>query len=647
MTEGYLLDLYQDGPWMVLWLKVESGVRVFRHRFTRPLYILPGKLGVDEAASMVGSHPYVEGVSVERKQVGLKGCIRDVVRVDVSEARHVYEIISRFRYFDPEAEFYYHDIPADIYYLYVNGVMPASKVLVDDSSDGTVKGLRQVEDDRVDYDPPPFTIAQAGDEDIERLVEDLDPDIIVAPSSMVYGVRGVCRDSLRSPRMYGRYVRVYGRVLVDPDLALPVGLHGLYELSRVSMLPLSRAASARLGVFINSAEMYEAYRRGILIPRRSGMAEQFRSGLSMIRCDRGGLHLQCKPGVYWMVAEYDYVSLYPSIMAKMNISPETVNCECCRRDASRVPGLDYWVCTRRRGLVSNVVSRLLERRRKLRPILNRAYYYRMRDSALKWMLCACFGYLGYRKARFGRVEGHQCISAYAREVMLRSVEVARGRGLKVIYGVVDSIFVEGGDVELYRRLPEELELATGFDVRLENIYRWIVFLESKKVRGVAALSRYYGRTLDGRIVVRGIELRRRSAPMLIKRLQESIIKVLSGADTPGELYVKGQECLELIENWVDGVKNGKVRSEELAFRVRLSRGSYASMQPYYKAALKLKREGFDVRPGQYVEYIFSPSGPIPLKLADEGWYDREYYARLTMESALQLIRPILMLNSKL
>lgn len=643
MIEGYLLDLYPDGPWMVLWVKVGSETRVFRHRFTPSLYISPGKLEPEEAASIVEGHPHVEDVSIEEWQVGLKGCTRLVVRINVSEAKYMRRIISRFRFLDPEAEYYYYDVPADVYYLYVHGVAPASKVLIEDSN-GIVKAIRYAEDDSVDYDPPPFTAIQAEGENLESVIDDLDPDIIVAPASRIYGFEGLSRDRNRSPRMFRGYVRLYGRVLVDPDKALPVGLHGLYELSRVSMLPLSRAASAKLGVFINSAEMYEAYRRRILIPRNAGVAEQFRTGLSMIKCDRGGLHLQCSPGVYWMVAEYDYVSLYPSIMAKMNISPETVNCECCRRDAPRVPGLDYWVCTRRRGLVSTVVSRLLERRRKLRPILNRAYYYRMRDSALKWMLCACFGYLGYRKARFGRVEGHQCISAYAREVMLRSVEVVRGRGLKVIYGVVDSVFVEGGDIELYKRLPEELRLATGFDVRLENIYRWIVFLESKNIRGVASLSRYYGKTLDGEIVVRGIELRRRSAPMFVRRLQQSIIKVLNSADTPDELYTRANECLEVVEKWVDSVKNGRVRNEELAFKVRLSRRSYASMQPYYKAALKLKMEGFRVKPGQDVEYIFSPSGPTPLKLADEGWYDRKYYAKLTMESALQLVRPILMLN---
>ncbi len=646
MVEGYLLDLYPDGPWMVLWVKVGGETRVFRHRFTLPFYILPGRLELEEATSIIRGDTYVEGVSVEEWQVGLKGCVREVIRVDVSEVKYARRLISRFRYFDPEAEYYYYDVPVDVYYLYVHGVMPASKILVEDSN-GVVKAIRQVEDDRVDYDPPPFTILQAVDRDIERLIGGLDPDIIVAPASVVYGLRGVCRDEFRSPRVFRGYVRVYGRVFVDPGLALPVGLHGLYELSRVSMLPLSRAASSKLGAFINSAEMYEAYKRKILVPRQAGIGEQFRNGLSLMKCDRGGLHLQCKPGVYWMVAEYDYVSLYPSIMAKMNISPETVNCECCRKDAPRVPGLEYWVCTRRRGLVSTVVSRLLERRRKLRLILDRAYYYRMRDSALKWMLCACFGYLGYKKARFGRVEGHQCISAYAREVMLRSVEVARSKGLRVIYGVVDSVFVEGGDVELYKKLPRELELATGFEVRLENIYRWIVFLESKRTRGISALSRYYGKTLDGRVKVRGIELRSRSTPRIVKRLQQNIIKVLSSADTPRELYMKSYECLKVIEKWVSIIEEGKVKNEELAFRVRLSKESYVSMQPYYKAALKLREEGFRVRLGQDVEYIFSPSGPIPLKLADEGWYDRKYYARLAAESAQQLVRPILMLNSKL
>jgi len=36
--------------------------------------------------------------------------------------------------------------------------------------------------------------------------------------------------------------------------------------------------------------------------------------------------------------------------------------------------------------------------------------YAGRDSVLKWMLVTCFGYTGYRKAKFGQIQFHERIS---------------------------------------------------------------------------------------------------------------------------------------------------------------------------------------------------------------------------------------------
>ena len=52
-----------------------------------------------------------------------------------------------------------------------------------------------------------------------------------------------------------------------------------------------------------------------------------------------------------------------------------------------------------------------------------------RQDAIKWLLVCCFGYLGYRNARFGRIEAHEATCAFSREKLLqcarRSAEDAR------------------------------------------------------------------------------------------------------------------------------------------------------------------------------------------------------------------------------
>ena len=67
------------------------------------------------------------------------------------------------------------------------------------------------------------------------------------------------------------------------------------------------------------------------------------------------------------VAELDFISQFPSIMARFNISPETVNCPCCP-EAPRIPELGYRICEKRRGNTSRVVERLIAKRTELKKL---------------------------------------------------------------------------------------------------------------------------------------------------------------------------------------------------------------------------------------------------------------------------------------
>ena len=55
-------------------------------------------------------------------------------------------------------------------------------------------------------------------------------------------------------------------------------------------------------------------------------------------------------------------------------------------------------------------------------------YYQARTSSLKMLLVCCFGYMGYKAAKFGRIESHEAISALGREALLRAKEAAEDMG---------------------------------------------------------------------------------------------------------------------------------------------------------------------------------------------------------------------------
>ncbi|KKM05804.1 hypothetical protein LCGC14_1750460, partial [marine sediment metagenome] len=44
----------------------------------------------------------------------------------------------------------------------------------------------------------------------------------------------------------------------------------------------------------------------------------------------------------------------------------------------------------------------------------------------------CFGYLGYRNARWGRIDAHESINAYAREKILKIIDLAEENNLECV-----------------------------------------------------------------------------------------------------------------------------------------------------------------------------------------------------------------------
>ncbi len=202
----------------------------------------------------------------------------------------------------------------------------------------------------------------------------------------------------RSDRSYGRLVRreaaqmLAGRWHLDErnaGLLTDIGLEGLIELARVSRLPVQQAARTSPGTAISSLQLLRAYHDQILIPWRKQEPEGFKTAEELPVADKGGLVFVPEPGVYGEVAELDFVSLYPTIMAKFNISPETLDGPCCLWH--RVPEIGRHTCTRRRGLVPRVLEPLLAKRARVKQLKWLApdeptwTRYDRRQQALKWL----------------------------------------------------------------------------------------------------------------------------------------------------------------------------------------------------------------------------------------------------------------------
>ena len=455
-----------------------------------------------------------------------------------------------------------------------------------------------------------------------------------------------------------------GRIHIDrvsSFIFLESGLYGLIELARLAGIPLQTMSRLSPGTAISSMQVTQALRDGVLVRWKKNVPESFKDAKTLLLADRGGHIFDPLVGVHENVLEIDFASLYPNIIATKNISPETVLCECCSSDprAPRVPSTGYHVCSKRRGLIPRVIERIIDRRvvHKKR-IREENDIHDQRQKVLKWVLVTCFGYTGYRNARFGRIECHESITAYGREILLDAMEVAEGMGYQVLHGIVDSLWLAANGVSMseagelqdsFSKLCSAITNRTGINIEFENYYRWIVFLPNKST-GVGALTRYYGLFDSGEFKTRGIEIRQRSTPKLFATFQQELLDTLAVAKTKQELFkIVKTDTLRVIKEYARELLAGSCNPFDLVFSTRVTRelGGYRVFNDRVAALTQLTDEGVSVHPGETVRYVIlkhntrDPARRVRvLELMDgDEEYDKQEYLKHLLRTAASILRP--------
>lgn len=467
--------------------------------------------------------------------------------------------------------------------------------------------------------------------ELSETIDSADPDILLFPNAdhwlpvvlekaRNYGLDMPVSRSGRfktlAARSYWSYGRMEhkgeavipeGRILVDTESSYTYresGLRGLLLAARLTGLPPNLTARFTPGTLVSGYEIYEAVRRGISVPFRKEDAERTR-GLSELRAaDKGGMMFQPSAGIYDKVHQIDFTSLYPSIIVKHNLSPETIE----------DPG--------RSGFLAEALRPLLELRLETKRLKKENEGLAEVDSILKWMLVTSFGYTGYRNAKFGRIETHERITGIARDILLRAKELGEGGGFEVLHGITDCLWLSGeGSIS---KLKEEVEAEIGIGTELEE-YDWIVFLPMAD--GGGAYNRYYGRLSGGEMKYRGIAAKRRDSPPYVVRMQLDMIAEMARAKRAGELVEMEEVLRGTHERYARRLTSADAR--ELVITRKISRLDYGRGCLEASAVDAYRRFGVSLAPGMIIGYVVRDAGR---RIVDPEWsaseFDRRYYLGL-------------------
>jgi DNA polymerase-2 len=427
---------------------------------------------------------------------------------------------------------------------------------------------------------------------------------------------------------------------------------GLIELARLSKIPVQRMARTTPGSAMSSMEMDRAIVEGVLIPWHKSEPEQYKTALELLTVDKGGLVYQPPVGAIERVAEIDFAQMYPSIMVVHNVSPETVLCRCCTNMS--VPEAGYSICEKREGLVSRTLAPLLERRKRYKRIMREAHDSALRDrydsrqTAIKWMLVSCFGYLGYKNARFGRIEAHEAVTAFGREKLLQAKELAEAAGFRVLHALTDSLWIElaGRNEQDVAGLCDQITRATRVEMSLEGLYNWVVFLPSKVNPQRPVAARYYGVFSDGRLKVRGLACRRSDTAEFIRQVQLDMLAIVARAEDLEQRAELIEHATVFLNEKVAELESGAVDPRKLSIKRTLTKktNDYLVDTRTAVAARQLHNAGIALHPGQGARYVITNSKAkvssarvIAEELIAGPEYDAKEYVKLLRAAAAEVI----------
>lgn len=704
---GWLLDLFEDPrSGIILWFIGGDSRRIrLRQRFPITFYVTGSRkeLQAVDAFLRAQTIPSINGYA-QRKDL-YKASMVNVLSVQTQPAR-LSALVRRVSKRFPNLDLYDADLPIAIRYAAQHDTFPLARCRV--VHEGSLLQDIEVLDSPWDLDPPEVplrTFLMALDSDpryekpqmltvrfqneehliplryelsslirLNSLLKRSDPDLVLTNSGDTWLIPEMLKMAKRVgvPLQFNReeqrevYIKKegsyfsYGRIVYRGQQALFFGrchidsrnamlwqdyeLASALEMARASRLPIQTAARCSPGTGINMMETYTAMRQNILVPWQKTHGEEVKTAYEMMHNDQGGLVYQPTGGVHENVGMIDFVSLYPSIMTHCNISPELPTPKQLG-DSPYPPGL---IPITLKPLLEKRIT-LKQRMLNLEPDDPSRSLAKARSSTLKMLLVCCFGYMGYKAAKFGRIESHEAISALGREALLRAKEAAEDMGFTVLHLYVDGIWVKKkGCTQPDDFLPllNNIFDRTSLPISLDCIYRWVAFLPARNNANLTVPNRYFGIKQDGSSTVRGIELRTHDTAPYVARMQEGLLKILKQAANLQELQQSLPEALRFLLRSYKGLRQGKVPIEDLVVHKRMGRelDAYKVASPAAMAARQLEQLGKPARLGQRMPLVYTLGKPNV-----QAWHAQvhidprsvnyAYYRRLLIRAASSILQP--------
>ena len=469
----------------------------------------------------------------------------------------------------------------------------------------------------------------------------------------------------------------------------------MVTLARLSTLSVDVVSRTRVSTWIQSMMRAEHRRRGALIPTFADLQARLPGGGGgsdgaehRTKKYKGATVLEQAAGVHWGLTVLDFASMYPNIIHSRNLSYETVRCghDACR-EGNVIDGTDHWYCTKRAGMLASIIGAMREMRvQYYKPLARdeslpqeRRGVFGVIEQAIKVVMNASYGVMGSDLFAMYFLPVAESTTAIGRQIISGTASDCEGRGMQVLYGDTDSLFLGRADRSDVDAVIAGARERHGADLEVDKQYRFAILTGRKK--------NYLGVRGDGTCDVKGLTGKKSHTPPFVRGCFGGAIERLAGATDEAGIEDAKRGIVSDIEEAVGALRGGDVPIRDLLFRVKMTQdmGSYggggaggggpgegrgsgghaynrmldggdggggriappaasmSSLPQHVKAAVELQRRfGADIRAGDVISYVKSTrsSGVSPYECAAREDVDAAKYTEFLASTLDQLLRPL-------
>ena len=391
---------------------------------------------------------------------------------------------------------------------------------------------------------------------------------------------------------------------VHEDQWSPEEYYRAMMLSRLANLPLSQTyQSHQVSDWIRG--MLDSYYRAhdILIPTTT----ELRLG-SDKKFVTGALTITPESGTYFNMAVLDFESLYPGVVDVYNLSYETIQCGHPECQSNKVPGQDISICRQRRGIFSAIIGALRDLRiHYYKPLLktldSQTEDYRVTKAAnsiLKLVLVASYGVTVRIHGLASPLLG-EAITAYGREVLQSTFDLARNEGLKPKYGDTDSVFLDNPSDQQIDKFTRQVRDKYKLELAYDRRYSVCVLSGAKKA--------YFGILPSGETEIKGLTVAKSNSPrFFLKTFQDCLAILGKGRTSAQEFEAAKLGTRAVVNNALSSLRQGKIPLADLEYRVELREDprkmiNARTLPQPYQAAVLAAESGQNVSRRQEVGFV--------------------------------------------